>query len=76
MLGPRRLAELRIARGLSQRQLADLVGTTSNQISRWERGIQRPRDPFKVALARVLEVPAVFLFPFEDLEANGDEAAA
>src|SRR5205814_5052903 len=37
-----RLAEARTKRKWSQQEVADLIGTTYVNISRWERGITRP----------------------------------
>ena len=38
-----RVAEQRVAKGLSQRQLAELCGTTQSAIARLERGGRPPR---------------------------------
>jgi transcriptional regulator with XRE-family HTH domain len=57
-------ANLRAARksaGLTQRQLAERIGTDSFQVSRWERGANRPQDDTLTALAYALDVDlAVF----------------
>jgi transcriptional regulator with XRE-family HTH domain len=60
----RRLAQLRRRRGLSQRQLADRlclaagVSTISrNEISRWERGVRLPAQPWLGWLSVVLDTP-------------------
>lgn len=50
-------ANLRAARkrsGLTQRQLAERIGTDSFQVSRWERGANRPQDETLHALAGAL----------------------
>jgi transcriptional regulator with XRE-family HTH domain len=50
-------ANLRAARksaGLTQRQLAERIGTDSFQVSRWERGANRPVDDTLAALADAL----------------------
>ncbi len=44
-----RAKAIREARGLTTRDLADLVSTSSANVSRWETGLFAPRDP---ALAR------------------------
>lgn len=52
-------ANLRAARngaGLTQRQLAERIGTDSFQVSRWERGANRPQDATLAALADALGV--------------------
>src|SRR5438034_11763448 len=42
-----RLAEARIERKWSQQEVADLIGTTHVNISRWERDITRPNPYFR-----------------------------
>src|SRR6266581_8088672 len=42
-----RLAEARTLRKLSQQEVADRIGTTYVNISRWERGITRPNPYFR-----------------------------
>jgi len=42
-----RLAEARTKRKWSQQEVADLIGTTYVNISRWERGITRPNPYFR-----------------------------
>ncbi len=42
-----RLIEARNQRGWSQQELADLIGTTHVNVSRWERGITRPTPYFR-----------------------------
>src|SRR5437763_15621935 len=49
-----RVAERRNAQGLSQRQLAELCGTTQSAIARLERGGRPPRDD---TLLRIAEAP-------------------
>ncbi len=41
------LAEARAQRGLSQQEVADRIGTTPVNISRWERGVTRPNPYFR-----------------------------
>lgn len=53
---PRRaLTEARQLRGWSQHELADLVGTTQVNISRWERGITNPGPYFRRKLSILFE---------------------
>lgn len=50
-----RIAEARRAKGLTQGQLAQAIGASSNMaVSRWERGEIRPSAGHAIALARVL----------------------
>lgn len=57
----RKLIELRISRGLSQRGLAELIDTSGVTVSRWKRGATEP-TPYNVSqLAKVFGVlPQVF----------------
>ena len=52
----------REAAGLTQRQLADLVGVTDQTISNIERGATMPTLDTARALARVLGIPVEGLF--------------
>src|SRR5262245_9156188 len=45
-----RLTEARNARGWSQMEVADSIGTTYVNVSRWERGITRPSPYFRKKL--------------------------
>lgn len=57
----------RIRAGLSQNDLALIVGTSQANISRWERGIHIPSENFKKWLAEALRYKKENLFP-EDSE--------
>lgn len=48
------IASLRIQRGLTQSQLADMVGTHKNIISRWELGVATPNGKNLLNLAEAL----------------------
>lgn len=69
----KRLAALRMSRGMSQRELGEAVGVHGAYLSRIERG-DRPKASEKVtrALARALGVPIADLDP--DLEATDETA--
>lgn len=51
------IRDLRKARGLTQGQLAELVGTTQVTLSGWEQGRHVPNGTHLQNLAAVLEVP-------------------
>ena len=53
-----RLRTTRQERGLSQKELADLIGTTVMQISRYERGQILPAFETAVSLAEALHISA------------------
>jgi transcriptional regulator with XRE-family HTH domain len=50
-----RVAEQRRERGLSQRELADLCGTTQSAIARVERGARPPRLDTLLGIANALD---------------------
>jgi predicted transcriptional regulator len=54
-----KVAERRIAQGLSQRELAELVGTTQSAIARLERGGRPPRIDTLLNIAEALECDLV-----------------
>jgi transcriptional regulator with XRE-family HTH domain len=47
---------LREAAGLTQGELAGLIGMDQSQLSRWEAGLRRPRGPAAIRWARALRV--------------------
>lgn len=51
-----RLQRLRIARGLSQTEVADRMGVSAPSISGWEKGRARPKSSRVAALADLLDV--------------------
>jgi predicted transcriptional regulator len=62
-----KVAERRMERGLSQRELAELVGTTQSAIARLERGGRPPRIDTLLKIAEALECDlAVELVPRAD----------
>jgi predicted transcriptional regulator len=54
-----KVAERRQARGLSQRELAELVGTTQSAIARLERGGRPPRIDTLLRIADALDCDLV-----------------
>jgi predicted transcriptional regulator len=59
-----KVAERRVDRGLSQRELAELVGTTQSAIARLERGGRPPRIDTLLKIAEALDCDlAVELVP-------------
>lgn len=53
LLGPD-IAAARKKKGLTQQQLADLVGVSREQVARWESGSNEPGDASKAKLKEVL----------------------
>ena len=62
----KRLKELRLERNLTQKQLAELLGTTNSAVCDWERGRTQPDLQMLVCLARVLEVTIGYLLGIEN----------
>lgn len=51
-----RIRKYRNERGLSQKQLAELIGVSNSRISNWEQGVNRPDADILAALCRALQV--------------------
>jgi transcriptional regulator with XRE-family HTH domain len=67
-----RIRERRIMLGLTQQQLADLIGVTYQQAHKYERGINRVSAGRLYEIARVLSVPVSHFF--DGLEGHPAEA--
>lgn len=52
-----KLKELRIARGISQETLAELVGVSRQTISKWENGSVQPSADNLMRLSQVFQLP-------------------
>jgi transcriptional regulator with XRE-family HTH domain len=57
-----RIRERRIMLGLTQQQLADLIGVTYQQAHKYERGINRVSAGRLFEVAQVLSVPVSYFF--------------
>lgn len=66
-----RIRERRIMLGLSQQQMADMIGVTYQQAHKYERGINRISAGRLFEITRVLNVPIAYFF--EGLEGADDE---
>lgn len=64
---------LRFQKGMTQGELADLVGTTKGSISNYERDHRNPQYPVILAIADALEVPASELLECLDTDGSGDD---
>lgn len=69
-----RIKERREELGMTQRQLADAVGgaTDGNQVSKWERGANRPTDARLELIARALHVEPSYFHTPPPTEGTGD----
>src|SRR3954453_22762417 len=63
-----RMRERRIMLGLTQQQLAEMIGVTYQQAHKYERGINRVSAGRLFEVARVLSVPVAYLFEGLDAE--------
>ena len=63
-----RISERRIMLGLTQQQLADLIGVTYQQAHKYERGINRVSAGRLFEVAQVLSVPVNYFFDALDEE--------
>src|SRR6266702_8518756 len=57
-----RIRERRIMLGLTQQQLAEMIGVTYQQAHKYERGINRVSAGRLFEIARVLSVPVSYVF--------------
>src|ERR1700757_3371465 len=69
-----RIRERRIMLGLTQQQLADLIGVTYQQAHKYERGINRVSAARLFEIAQVLRVPVSYFF--DGLDAEGGRAVS
>jgi len=67
-----RIRELRKAKGLTQEQLAELVGVEPRHISRVEGGYSSPSIERLARIAEILEVPIKALFDYMHLNDSKD----
>lgn len=51
-----RIRKFRELRGLSQKELADLIGVSNSRVSNWEQGINRPNADIISDLCKALDV--------------------
>ena len=57
-----RIRDRRVMLGLSQQQMADMIGVTYQQAHKYERGINRISAGRLFEIARVLNVPITFFY--------------
>lgn len=61
-----RIKELRVARNLSQVQMAKLLGVTKQSISNWENNNIQPSVDMLVSIARLFSVSIDYLLCLDD----------
>ena len=68
-----RIRERRVMLGLSQQQMAHLIGVTYQQAHKYERGINRISAGRLYEIARVLRVPVSYFFEGLDGQMGEDD---
>jgi len=68
-----RLRQRRMLLGISQEQLAEMLGLTFQQVQKYERGTNRISASRLFQLARALDTPITWFFDEMDLERSGAE---
>ena len=63
-----RIRELRKLRGLSQEELARIVGVERSTVSKWETGEAKPRADLFVKLAKTCIVRSTIYFLLENVK--------
>ena len=61
MIVGERLVELRKDKGLSQKELAALLGISANSLSLYERELRSPPDEIKIKMSELLNVSVDYL---------------
>ena len=61
-----RLKELRLEKGLTQKELAQVIQCDQSMIARWEKGEREPTESVIRKTARFFEVTADYLIGLED----------
>ena len=59
---PNRIRQYRLKAGISQRQLAALLGRGKDAVSSWERGLSLPNVPRLMRMAKILGTLAESLY--------------
>lgn len=68
-----RIREQRVMLGLSQQQMANMIGVTYQQAHKYERGINRISAGRLYEIARVLSVPVSFFYEgLDDAQGSDD----
>ncbi len=70
-----RLRQRRMLLGISQEQLADMLGLTFQQVQKYERGTNRVSASRLFQLARTLDTPITWFFEDMEPERSGEQAA-
>lgn len=64
----RRIKELRLEKGMTQKELASLLNLTANSICEWEKGRSSPNIELLIKLSEIFEVSIDYILGLEDDE--------
>ena len=64
-----KIKELRIEKGLSQKQFGGLIGVSQKAIDYWERGINEPKISYVIAIVKACNL--TFEEFFADIKIDG-----
>ncbi|MFR5876846.1 MAG: helix-turn-helix transcriptional regulator [Eubacterium sp.] len=67
-----RISELRRERGLSQKELGDMLGVSNKAVSKWENGESLPKTSTMLKLAELFDIDGNELIGFEVKERTSD----
>ena len=67
----RRIKKLRLAKGLSQKRLSDMVGIVPTHLQAYEYGTRHPKEEILNRLAKALDVTPSMLQPLDVDTVNG-----
>lgn len=56
------IKELRIKKGMSQRELGNRLGISDRAVSKWEKGLSQPTSANLILLSRIFAVPTEYFF--------------
>lgn len=65
-----RIIELRKEKGLSQKELGDMLGVSNKAVSKWENGESMPKTTTMLKLAEIFEIDGNELIGFEAKDSN------
>lgn len=68
-----KIAEARMAKGWSQQKLAEMIGTTQQQIARYESGNNDVKASVLIKLSGALDVTLSYLLGMKDADGNQSE---
>lgn len=74
--GMNRIRDIRKARGLTQKQLADKIGANQSTVSKIEKGIANPTQQIMTRLADALDVEPIEFYELSDLQDRTLDALA